>query len=35
MRAIRQSVRSLLRQPGFSIVGILTSALGIGTATAI
>jgi putative ABC transport system permease protein len=35
MRAIRQSVRSLLRQPGFSIVVILTSALGIGTATVV
>jgi predicted permease len=35
MRAIRQSVRSLLHQPGFSFVIVLTSALGIGTATAV
>ena len=35
MRTIRQSVRSLIRQPGFSALVVLTSALGIGTATAV
>lgn len=35
LRDIRLSVRSLSRQPGFSVVAILTIALGIGANTAI
>jgi putative ABC transport system permease protein len=35
VRTIRSSVRALRRQPGFATLVVLTSALGIGTATAV
>jgi hypothetical protein len=35
VRDFRQSVRALARRPGFSLVAIVTLALGIGANTAI
>lgn len=35
MGEVRQSIRSLARKPGFSVLTVLTLAVGIGTATAV